>query len=154
MRTARNTVLALLVLLCACDPGYRYSPTGWAEGPKYWFSHQEPTFRLHVRSVGGLIGQTYLGVEGRIENLSSQPITFEQPELASGGITYFGRYYGKGRPQRLAVDAGGVHPLGVAFVFSEPLYKTLAEDLVFRLRYRIGSGELQQFEVKLQRHAS
>jgi len=149
-------VLHLVVagMLVGCDPGYTFSPEGWTKGEHYSFNHTEQNFRLSIATVGGVVGQSYVTVEGRIENLTQAEITFEEPELSSGGVTYKGRYFGPGRPALYTLSSATDQRFAVSFDFTEPLHEALTEQAIFRVGYRVGEGARQELRITFNRDAS
>ena len=140
-----------LAILSACDPSYGYRPVGWAQDTEHWFVHEEPGFRIRVLPVIGLIGQTYIGVEPKVENHSSVLLVFETAELVSKGITYSGKYNGKGELKWRSVVPGKEEWLGFSFDFPKPLFEVLEKRLLIRIGYRLEGQELQYLQVELQR---
>ena len=99
---ARLRLVAGLITVLACDPGFRFTPVGWTPSPEYRWASDFEGFALRTESLGGLVGDWWLYPRFQVLG-NEEPVTIRSAVLR----TVSGEYPGTIDRRVMKVPPGG-----------------------------------------------
>ncbi|HSR68708.1 MAG TPA: hypothetical protein VLU25_12285 [Acidobacteriota bacterium] len=153
MRLTSQLIVLTSFLLIACDPGFSFDPDDWDSHHQdgYDWKKQIDKIEIAVASMGGVIGDSYVGLSLQLSNQGDELLILEKSELITGGKREFeASLPGSGDMRWRSVEANRSERLELSWYFGRSAIDVLGERFKVLLHLRRGE-QVQPVEIHYSR---